>query len=60
MVHRVKDQVLAQLWPKSQPLFRFNPWPGNVHMPWVQVKRRWAKELKTLIFEILLYVIMDM
>ena len=37
----IKDPVWPQLWHKSQMRLRFNPWPGNFHMPQV-----WPKEEK--------------
>ena len=35
-VQQVKDLALPQLWCRSQIRLRFDPWPGNVHMLWVQ------------------------
>ena len=35
----VKDAVLLQLWHRPQPRLRFDPWPGNFHMPWVHPKK---------------------
>lgn len=32
---RVKDPVLPPLWPRSQLLLRFGPWPSNCHVLWV-------------------------
>ena len=38
LVQWVEDQVLSQLW------LRFDPWPRNIHMPWVwplkKIKKR--------------------
>jgi len=31
-----KDLALLYLRPRLQLQHRFNPWPGNFHMPWVQ------------------------
>ena len=36
----VKDPALLQLWPK----LRFDPWPGNFHMLWMQPKKGGKKE----------------
>ena len=39
----VRDPVLLQVWPGHgcgvglQPQLRFNPWPGDFHMPQVQL-----------------------
>ena len=32
----VKDLVLSLLWLSSLLWCRFDPWPGNFYMPWVQ------------------------
>ena len=37
-----KDSVLPQLWCKSQLQLRFNPRPGNIHMPQVQPSKKKA------------------
>ena len=34
----VKDSM-SQLWDRLQLWIRFNPWPGNFHMPQVQPKK---------------------
>ena len=42
----LKDPALPQLWSRLQLWLEFNPWPGNVHMPWVwplKNKRRSSK-----------------
>ena len=36
-----KDLVLLQLWHRSQPQLRFNPWLWKFPMSWV-----WSKEKK--------------
>ena len=33
LVQHVKDSVFMQLW------HRFDPWPGNFHMPWGKKKK---------------------
>ena len=33
-VQWIKDPALPQLW------LKFNPWPGNFHMPWVRLKKK--------------------
>ena len=35
-----KDLALLQLWHRLQPQLRFEPWPGNFHMPCVQPEKR--------------------
>ena len=47
-----KDPVLLQLWPSSQLRLRFDPWPGNFHMPQKQKQAKtqsWGKESMTTI-----------
>ena len=39
-MQRVKGPALPQPWRRSQLQLRFNPWPGNLHMPWVRPKRK--------------------
>ena len=34
---RVKDQALPKMC-RLQPWLRFDPWPRDFHMPWVQLK----------------------
>ena len=41
----VKDPALPQLWHRSQLLLRFDPWPGNFHMMWVQPKKEKKKAI---------------
>ena len=36
-VQWIKDPALPQLW------LKFNPWPGNFHMPWVRLKKKKKK-----------------
>ena len=33
----LKDPVLLQLQCRSQLRLVFNPWPGNIHVPWVRL-----------------------
>ena len=40
MVQQVKDPVLSQLWYRSLLWCGFDPWLGNLHMPWVRTKRK--------------------
>ena len=40
LVSYVKDLVFLQLWCRSQHWFRFDPWPGNFHVPWGQLKKK--------------------
>ena len=40
VVKWVKDPKLPQLLCRLQLWFRFSPWPGNFHMPWVWPKKR--------------------
>ena len=44
-VLEVKDSAVSLLWPK------FDPWPQNFHMPWVQPKKKGGrierKKMKT-------------
>ena len=48
----IKDLVLVQLWCRLQLWLGFDPWPGNVHMPWV-----WPKKKKKIsIQELLLWL----
>ena len=35
-----KDPVLSLLWLRSLLWHWFNPWPGNVNVPWVQPKKK--------------------
>ena len=39
-VQWVKDLALMQLWCRLQLQLRFNPWPRNLHMLWVQPKKK--------------------
>ena len=43
MAQGVKDQVLSQLWHRSKLQLRFDPWPGNFQIPWVQPKKKGKK-----------------
>ena len=49
MAQQVKDLLLPQLWHKLQLWHRFDPWPGNFHMPVVAKKKK--KKGKMLIEE---------
>ena len=46
MVQWCKDLVLLQLWHRSQLQLRFDPWPGNFHMLWVQLKKKKTNKQK--------------
>ena len=46
MVWEVKDTALPQLWQRSHPQLRFNPWPRNFHRPWIQSKKKKKKKKK--------------
>ena len=37
---QVKDPALSLLWLGWLLWYRFNPWPGNFHMPWVCETKR--------------------
>ena len=43
----LKDQVLLQLWRRSQVRLRFNPWLGNTPMTEVQPLKKKKKKPKT-------------
>lgn len=38
----VEGPALSQLWLRSQLQLRFCPWPGNVHMPRVQLEEAYV------------------
>ena len=40
MAEQVKDLVLSLLWLRSLLWCRFDLWPGNFWMPWVQLKKK--------------------
>ena len=40
MVQWVKDLVLSLLWLWPQLWLRFDPWPGNFHMPRVEQNKK--------------------
>ena len=42
----VKDPELLQLWHRPYLQHRFDPRPGNFHMPWVQQKEKKKKKSK--------------
>ena len=44
VVQWIKYSALLQLWHRSQLRLRFNPWPGNFHLPWLQPKKKGKKE----------------
>ena len=48
MVQCVKDPALPQLWCRSQLQLRFDPWPGNFHMPWFHLKKKKKKFYKSI------------
>ena len=55
MTEGVKDLALSLQWLGSVPGCRFNPWPGNFHMPYVQPKKkRKEKKRKTCLWAQLL------
>ena len=39
VVQWLKDLALPQLWYRSPLQLRFDPWPENFHMAWVQEKK---------------------
>ena len=39
MVEQVKDLALLRLWHRLQLQLRFDLWPRDVHMQWVQPKK---------------------
>ena len=39
----VEDHALPRRWHRSQMWLRFDPWPGNFHMPRVQPKKKKKK-----------------
>ena len=39
MAQGVKDLVLSLQWLGSLRWGRFDPWPGNLHMPWAQPEK---------------------
>lgn len=41
----VDNSALSLLWLRSLPWYRFDPWPGNFHISWVQPRKR-QKEVK--------------
>lgn len=47
----VKDLVLLLLWHRSKLWLRLGPWPGNVHMLWMWLKKKkkkaynWCKDI---------------
>ena len=43
----LKDPVSPQLCHRSQLRLRFNPWPRNFHMPWVQPLKKKKKQNTT-------------
>ena len=45
MVQWVKDPALSLLWLGSMLWLGFDPWPGNLHMPWAWPKKKKKKEL---------------
>ena len=48
--HALKDPALPQVWHKSQLPLRFNPWPINFCMRWVQPLKK--KRLRSFYFTI--------
>ena len=43
MVQQVKDLALSLQQLRSLLWSRFDPWPRNFHMPWVQTKKKKKK-----------------
>ena len=33
-VQWIKDPALLQMWCRWQMCLKFDPWPGNFHVPW--------------------------
>ena len=50
MTEGVKDLALSLQWLGSVPGCRFNPWPGNFHMPYVQPKKKEKKRKEKPVF----------
>ena len=47
----IKDLVLLHVWCRLQLWLRFDPWPGNFHMPWGFLKKeKETKKQLTLMF----------
>ena len=44
----VKDTASLPWWLRSLLWYRFDPWPGNFHIPWVQPKQRERREWRKL------------
>ena len=40
MAQQVKDPVLSLQWLGLLPWHRFDPWPGNFQVPWVQPQHK--------------------
>ena len=47
MAQQVKDLASSLLWLGSLLCCRFDPWPGNFHVPQVQEKKKKTKEKKS-------------
>ena len=46
MVQWVKDPGWSYLWHRPKRQLGFSPWPGNIHMPLLQPKRKKKKRKK--------------
>lgn len=46
VAQRVKDPAFPHMWCRSQLQHEFDPWPGNVHMPWTQPTKKRKNERK--------------
>ena len=46
VVQWVKDPALLQLWHRWQLWLGFDPWLGNIHILWVQLKNKNKKNFK--------------
>ena len=44
MAEQVNDLALSLQWLGLLLWWRFDPWPGNFHMPWVWPKKKTEKE----------------
>ena len=46
----IKDLALLQLWHRLLLQLTFNPWPGNLHMPWMWQKKNEKQKTKTTLY----------
>ena len=55
MAQQVKDLVLSLQQLGLLLWYRFDPWPGNFHMPWLWPKKRIASAWYTLFLSLSLF-----